>query len=544
MRRFSLFISSPSYTYLVTGEMKDILQPGTFSSTLLAGFGYDNLGRRTSISRANGASTTYSYDPVSRLSQLVQNPAGTTNDVTLGFTYNPASQVTSSTRSNNAYSWTGHGNGTTNSSTNGLNQIFSQGGASINHDAKGNSINDPTIGYTYGYSSENLLNTVSNGSWTGTLLYDPLTRLYESGANGRSRFVYDGEDRIAEYYSTGAQTYRFVHGPGVDEPLIQYSGTNLATRQFLHADERGSIIATSDDAGTVTSVGRYDEYGKTQTSTSRFGYTGQPYETMSELYYYRARMFNPRGPRFMQADPIGYGSGMNMYAYVKGDPVNFTDPLGLESMQDCKAAQTASADPIVCGQRYSGPSHYEFAGGFFRERPVGRGKGATRKPFICKDVSRDGNDVDVNAAIEFYYGDYPITTPSTKTPSASAQDGLTYLSMMNNWWTGDFGKFSVTTNLRLGAGGLIAFIGNTSAGGTAELGGRVMWLRPPPYGLAGPYMAAAGRLAGHELGHIFGIAHPPQGVDSGLMNAGAGGNPQEAHVAALLQACGLEAEGD
>jgi RHS repeat-associated protein len=260
----------------------------------------------------------------------MQNPAGTTHDLTLGFSYNPASQIISNTRSNDTYAWTGHGSGTLSSPTNGLNQLTSHNGGSVTHDAKGNITYDPTNGQGYGYSSENLLTSVNGGSWTGTLLYDPAMRLYEAGVNSKTRFVHDGHTRIAEYSSSGAQTARYVHGPGIDEPLVAYSGSGLATRSFLHADERGTIVARSDDAGNVVSVGRYDEYGKTQNFANRFGFAGMPYETVSQLYYARARMYNPRiSPRFMQPDPIGYDDGMNMYVRTKGDPVNFTDPTGL-----------------------------------------------------------------------------------------------------------------------------------------------------------------------------------------------------------------------
>jgi RHS repeat-associated protein len=264
------------------------------------------------------------------LSQLVQNPAGTTHDLTLGFSHNPASQIISNTRSNDTYAWTGHGSGTLSSPTNGLNQLTSHNGGSVTHDAKGNITYDPTNGQGYGYSSENLLTSVNGGSWTGTLLYDPAMRLYEAGVNSKTRFVHDGHTRIAEYSSSGAQTARYVHGPGIDEPLVAYSGSGLATRSFLHADERGTIVARSDDAGNVVSVGRFDEYGKTQNFANRFGFAGMPYESVSQLYYARARMYNQRLPRFMQSDPIGYNDGPNMYPYVGGDPVNFTDPWGLE----------------------------------------------------------------------------------------------------------------------------------------------------------------------------------------------------------------------
>ena len=45
---------------------------------------------------------------------------------------------------------------------------------------------------------------------------------------------------------------------------------------------------------------------------------------------YRARYYDPSIGRFISEDPIGFaGSGTNFYAYVKNDPINLTDPLGL-----------------------------------------------------------------------------------------------------------------------------------------------------------------------------------------------------------------------
>ena len=200
-------------------------------------------------------------------------------------------------------------------------------GAEPQYDANGNLT--AIGGSSYGYDGENQL---TSGPGSSTLSYDPLGRLAQvSQGASTTRIGYDGLDRIAEYDGGNAVLRRYVHGPGIDTPIVWYEGSGTTTRRFLSSDERGSVISVTDSSGTVLGLNKYDEYGVPQsTNLGKFGYTGQAWVPEVGLWYYKARFYWADGNRFMQTDPIGYLPSPNLYAYVWNDPINWTDPLGLD----------------------------------------------------------------------------------------------------------------------------------------------------------------------------------------------------------------------
>jgi len=224
---------------------------------------------------------------------------------------------------------------------NGLNQYTSVAGAAHAHDLNGNLTSDGATNFIY--DAENRLVSAS-GAKSATLTYDPLGRLFQiSGGSGTTQFLYDGDSLVAEYNGSGTLLRRYVHGIGVDEPLLWYEGTALTTRRGLFANHQGSIVAVADANGTALGINAYDAYGVPNSNNlGRFQYTGQAWIAELGLHHYKARLYSPTLGRFLQTDPIGYDDDVSLYAYVGGDPVNGIDPTGTICIRG------VNADGVFC----------------------------------------------------------------------------------------------------------------------------------------------------------------------------------------------------
>ena len=334
-----------NYDYDSLNRVHQIRENGATSGAgILAVYNYDPLSRRSTITRGNGTSTTYAnYDLASRVGTLTHDLAGTAQDVTSTFGYTLASQLQTRNVNNPLY-MAFPVTPTRAYVPDGLNRYASVAGTTYSYDGRGNLTSDGTRTFTY--DIENHLLTESGGVAPLTLSYDPTGRLYQTvSGTTTTRFLYDGPRLTMELSSANAVLRRYVHGPGTDEPVVWYEGSGLGTRTWLHGDERGSIVATSDTtgAGTVYPYGPYGEPGVW--NGSRFKYTGQIALPEANLYYYKARVYDPVMGRFLQTDPIGSKDDLALYTYVGNDPLDKTDPSGETCVQnDDKKGMTCKVD--------------------------------------------------------------------------------------------------------------------------------------------------------------------------------------------------------
>jgi RHS repeat-associated protein len=137
------------------------------------------------------------------------------------------------------------------------------------------------------------------------------------------------------------------YGPRPDSPfgtgilfLKAKNTKNTDTVAYYHHDHLDTPIQATDRSGIVVWSAQYNVFGQatltTPTATddkpvieSNLRFPGQTEDAETGLYYNWHRYYDPALGRYVTADPIGLVGGVNLYAYVGGDPVNLSDPDGL-----------------------------------------------------------------------------------------------------------------------------------------------------------------------------------------------------------------------
>jgi RHS repeat-associated protein len=115
---------------------------------------------------------------------------------------------------------------------------------------------------------------------------------------------------------------------GVPPQLIRFQFGNHLGSASLELDEQARIISYEE----------YTPYGSTsyqavssRTETpKRYRYTGKERDEESGLSYHGARYCATWLGRWTRCDPISIAGGINLYSYVRGNPVIYSDPTGTQ----------------------------------------------------------------------------------------------------------------------------------------------------------------------------------------------------------------------
>ncbi len=118
---------------------------------------------------------------------------------------------------------------------------------------------------------------------------------------------------------------------------------------YLH-NEHSDVTSLVDEDNKVKNSYEYDVFGDLIKSeeevNNEFKYYEQQWDNETHLLYLRARYYNPTVGRFTQED-IYRGDGLNLYAYVKNNPVMWVDPSGYLTQRELAATVAGMTDEEV-----------------------------------------------------------------------------------------------------------------------------------------------------------------------------------------------------
>lgn len=360
-RRTALKYPSPTndkitnYSYDSAGRLTGILHTAGASTITFANYsGFDKTGNRKNKITPAGTES-YEYDNVYRLTKAI-TPKGTEN-----YSYdgvgNRLSGPTPMDTADKTYLYD-----SANRMTRG--RVFT-----YDYDNEGNQISkllpnaaDKTWTRTWNLDNKLAKEEKTKGAEKRTISYryDPFGRrigkTYVYTRDGTPattktttwEYIYDGDDITLEIFTPPSgvpeKTY-YTHGAGIDEHLALERGGSY---YYYHQDGLNSVVAITDGGANVVQSYSYDSYGlptPTHSFRNYFQYTGREFEAETGTLHYLYRERDLLDGAFVSKDPAGFAAGINLFAYVQGNPINFIDPFGLASLVTNMSDGTTTFDP-------------------------------------------------------------------------------------------------------------------------------------------------------------------------------------------------------
>ena len=230
--------NTTSSTYDAQGNMLTKTEPGIGATTYTYD-AYDSRNRLATvtdplshvgnrITKSGATSETYAYDSIYRLLQAV-TPRGSEN-----FTYDAV-----------------------------RNRLVGPGprDTTYQHDAANRMTKGRQYSYTYDNNGNQTGRTTTNPEKSWTLTWD-----YENRLTKMER-VKGAEKRTVtfKYDPFGRRIARYIHGPGIDEPLALERNGQF---DFYHQDGLGSVTAITDSSRNVVQRYSYESFGNPRPTTN------------------------------------------------------------------------------------------------------------------------------------------------------------------------------------------------------------------------------------------------------------------------------------
>ncbi len=143
--------------------------------------------------------------------------------------------------------------------------------------------------------------------------------------------------------------------------LFVLNATDSLAREtvyYFHNDHLGTPQIMTDQAGRIVWKAEYEPFGKANVYEdpdgdglpveNNLGFPGQYYDAETGLHYNYHRDYDPGTGRYLEADPIGLGGGLNLYSYAVNSPLIYSDHNGLIP-NPAEAACVLGPNPVCIG---------------------------------------------------------------------------------------------------------------------------------------------------------------------------------------------------